>query len=258
MGRLYEETLRLGAPRTFNVIWELQQLASALAYSQVKEPKVFVDPDHKWISIGGEALHLESLQRGMRYLIEKVKEMYVSLSGDEAWPVPTNHHVVDDIDNVSMGYCFLDESPFKENKHAFLVSAVERYNMVTLGGDGVWAWDRNAVRSFLERSDRIWGHAIHALYVGSQLSTRVTQFLQHQIRNADRPRNLIFQGQEALLIGRYSKTTNLKGRDACVPAFLSTPLRELLLVLLSSGFREAQAILAGIEYGEEARRLYRM
>ena len=81
--------LQLGALRTFNVIWELQQLMSALAHSQVKEPKV-VDPHHKWISITGEVLHLESLQRGMQHLIEKYKRCtFLSVVWTASWLAPT-------------------------------------------------------------------------------------------------------------------------------------------------------------------------
>ena len=90
--------------------------------------------------------------------------------------------------------------------------------------------------------DRVWDHFIHALYVGLQLSTRATQFLQHQLRNADRPWNLIFQGRDVLIISRYSKTTNIKNRNNCVPAFLTLLLTEIMLVLLGSGFRETQVL----------------
>ena len=60
-----------------------------------------------------------------------------------------------------------------------------------------------------------------------------------------------------MLLSRYSKTTHMKGRDNCIPAFLAEPLRDLLLVLLGSGQREMQAILVGVIYGEESRSLYR-
>ena len=84
------------------------------------------------------------------------------------------------------------------------------------------------------RQDLGPGHSCPIHTVGLQLFTRATQFLQHQIRNGDRPRNLIFQEREGLFISRYNKTTNMKGRDNCVPAFLTPLLTEIMLVLLGA------------------------
>ena len=257
VGRFYNLALKLGKATPFNMIWELQQFASALSYSQVKDPKVYVDPNYEWISIGTETLRLDVLRGGLERLVQTIKGLYIALSGDAVWPGSPGGPIVDDLSNVQRGYCFLDESPFKGARHSFFLSAVEQHKLGAFTAAGEWAWDRNAIRRFLDRADKIWGQVIHVLYIGLQLSTRATQFLQHQIRNGDRPRNLIFQGREGLFISRYSKTTNMKGRDNCVPAFLTPLLTEVMLVLLGSGFREAQAVLSGIQHGEESRWLYR-
>lgn len=240
------------------MLFELQQFASSLAYTQVVEPQVYVDPAHQWISIGEQTLYLQNLRDGMQKLIQTAKDLYLCLSGDDAWVgLPIALKVIDNLSNMRRGYSFLDEPPFRSERYTFFLSLVERRKLGTFMADGTWAWDHVAVKEFLDSADRLWSYIIHALYVGAHLSTRVTQFLQHQIRNADRPRNLFFQGEEGFFFTRYSKTTHLKGRDSCIPAFLSEPLRELLLILLGSGFREAQAILAGVVYGAEARWLYR-
>ena len=232
-------------------------MASALAYSQVQDPNVFVDPDHAWISIGTEMLRLDRLRSGMARLIQDAKAVFLHLSQEDCWPTMSELHIVDDLGKTDRGYSFLEEAPFGNRKHAFFLSSVQNWKLGSLSGNGHWNWDEIAIKEFLHRSDRMWGHVIYALFIGTQLSTRVRQFLQIQLRNADRPRNLIFQGNEAMLLSRYSKTTNMKGRDNCIPAFLAEPLRDLLLVLLGSGQRETQAILAGVIYGEESRSLYR-
>ena len=258
VGRHHSLVLRLDRLSTFNMVSELQQFATALALSQIKDPKVFIDPGFKWIKIKTETLYLGTLREGMRELIKRIKDSFVLLSGDSAWPAPSQmSHIEDDIENVKRGYCFLEESPYREARHSFFLAAVERCRLGAFVGPEEWAWDMAAIRSFLDRADEVWGHVMHLLYVGLHLSTRVTQFLHYQFRNADRPRNLVFQGTEGISITRYSKTTNMKGADACIPAFLSAPLREILLVLLGSGFREAQATLAGVAYGREAHWLYR-
>lgn len=193
----------------------------------------------------------------MARLIQDAKAAFLHLSQQDDWPTTSESHIVDDLGKADRGYSFLQEAPFANRKHAFFLSSVQNWKLGSFSGDGNWNWDEIAIKEFLHRSDKMWGHVIYALFIGTQLSTRVSQFLQIQLRNADRPRNLICQGNETLLLGRYSKTTNMKGRDNCIPAFLAEPLRDLLLVLLGSGQRETQAILAGVIYGEESRSLYR-
>lgn len=232
-------------------------MASALAYSQVQDPNVFVDPDRAWVSIGAETLHLDRLRGGMARLIQDAKAAFLHLNQEDDWPSIPELHVIDNLGKADRGYSFLEEAPFASRKHAFFLSSVQKWKLGSLSQNGHWNWNEIAIKEFLHRSDKMWGHVVYALFIGTQLSTRVRQFLQIQLRNADRPRNLIFQGNEAMLLGRYSKTTNMKGRDNCIPAFLAEPLRDLLLVLLGSGQRETQAILAGVIYGEESRSLYR-
>ncbi|KAG6373608.1 hypothetical protein JVT61DRAFT_6260 [Boletus reticuloceps] len=237
VGRLHNLALKLGTPTTFNMVWELQQVASALAYSQVQDPNVFIDPAYIWISIGTEMLHLDHLRN--------------------EWPNMSKLHIVNDLGKTDRGYSFLEEAWFSNRQHEFFLSLVQNWKLGSFSRNSHWNWDETAIKEFLHQSDRMWANVIHMLFIGTQLSTHVAQFLQIQLRNADWPQNLIIQGKEAMFLGRYSKTTHVKGRDNCIPAFLAGPLRDLLLVLLGGGQRKTQAILAGVIYGEESRSLYR-
>ncbi|KAG6373124.1 hypothetical protein JVT61DRAFT_6727 [Boletus reticuloceps] len=119
--------LRLDRLSMFSMISELQQLATALALSQTKDPKVFVDLDFEWIKIKTETLYLDALRGGMRELINRTKDSFLLLSGGTAWPVPSRMpHVKDDLENVQRGYCFLEESPYREARYLFFLEAVER------------------------------------------------------------------------------------------------------------------------------------
>ncbi|KAF8124458.1 hypothetical protein EV363DRAFT_1454502 [Boletus edulis] len=256
IGRLHGEVLRLGTQATFNMIWELQQFASFLAYGQVKDPDAFVDPGHAWTSIHGKTLRSERLRGGMQGLLREVKDSFMALSGYAAWPASPNGPILESLSNMRRGCCFLEEDPFRKRKNDFFLSAVQRRRLGTLSTEGAWIWSELAVRKFLDRADAVCGHFIRALYAGLQLSTRAAQFLQFQIRNADRPRNFLFQGKECMAVNRYGKTRNAKGKDGCIPAFLSNHLAEIFLALLGSGFREAQALLAGVVYGPEAHWCY--
>ncbi|KAG6373144.1 hypothetical protein JVT61DRAFT_6755 [Boletus reticuloceps] len=145
---------------------------------------------------------------------------FVSLSS-AAWPASHNDPIVENLSNTQRGYSFLKKNTFNKKKNSFFLSAVERYGLGTLNTEGVWIWNELAICKFLDHADTVWGHFIHVLYVGLQLSTRVTQFLQLQLQNADRPRNFIFQGKECIVLNRYSKPTNTKGMDGCIPVFLA-------------------------------------
>jgi len=238
------------------MLCEMQQMASSLARMQVHEPKVFIDPDYLWLGIKNECLHLDSFHAGLQSIVSEIKNLYVSFSGDAAWPAVPDHLMSDDMENTSRGYCFLEESLFKEERHSFFFSAVERHELGGFSSDGNWVWNNFKISDFLHRADSIWGHVIHALYIGTHLSLRATEVLLYQIQNDDWLQNLLFQGKKIIFFCRYSKTTSSRGADGCIPAFLPEPLQDIVLVLLGGGFKEVQALLAGIKYGEHARYLY--
>ena len=162
-----------------------------------------------------ETLHLDHLQSRMARLIQDAKTAFLHLSQDDDWPIMSKLHIVDNLGKMGRGYSFLEEAPFVTCKYAFFLSSVQNWKLGSFSGNGHWNWDKIVIKEFLHHSDRMWGHVIYALFIGTQLSTHVQQFLQIQLCNIDRPCNLIFQGNEAMLLGRYSETTNMKERDNC-------------------------------------------
>jgi hypothetical protein len=88
------------------------------------------------------------------------------------------------------------------------------------------------------------------------ISTRVTEFTDHKLRNDLRARNLHVIMDDMFLLSRYTKMTNLTGMDICVPAFFPQPLQDMFLETLGGGLRDCMALLASVLYGEEAMSLY--
>ena len=67
---------------------------------------------------------------------------------------------------------------------------------------------------------------------------------------------IFVQGEEVFFVTRYSRMTNIKGCDSCIPVFLPKPVAQLLLKLLGGGLSETEALLAGVVYGLDATQIY--
>ncbi|KAG1718894.1 uncharacterized protein EDB91DRAFT_1258099 [Suillus paluster] len=203
VARVHEKALSLGRPTSFNMIYEMQQYASSLAFNQTQEAKVFVDPDFKWITIGVETMHLDKLREGIQHLAQDMKSRYRALTQSNNVMTKMPDQVKDDLTNTTRGYSFISENPFFEKRHSLLLFLVEQYNLAMVDNAGRIAWNIPAVKELLRRTLRIWEPAYHLLYITTHISSRGTQFIDHQISNADRHRNLFMQGAEMFLLTGY-------------------------------------------------------
>ncbi|KAG0696939.1 hypothetical protein DFH29DRAFT_1004189 [Suillus ampliporus] len=219
IARVHEKVLSLGRPTTFNMIYEMQQYASSLAFNQTQEAKVF-------------------LREGIQDLMRDMTSRYRALTQSDNVVTKMPDQVKDDLTNATRGYSFMSEKPFFEKRHSLLLS---------------W-W---SIKELLRRTLLIWEPAYHLLYITTHISSRGTQFIDHQISNADRHRNLFMQGAEMFLLTGYSKKTSITDRDSCTPGFVPKDLAFWVLELLGGGLRTAEAILAGVAYGKDAEHLYR-
>lgn len=95
-------------------------MASALVFSQVKEPNAFVNPDCTWISIGTETLYLDHLHSGMARLIEDEKAAFLYLSQQDDWPTMSELHIIDNLGKMDRGYSFLEDSSLQSSQTCVL------------------------------------------------------------------------------------------------------------------------------------------
>lgn len=239
------------------MIHETQQFVSSLAFNQIREPKIYVDEKVESITIGTERMYLQKLRDGTKKLLEDVESRYVKLTRGNKVLTRMPDDVLDDLADTRRGYSFIREEPFRSKQHSLLLFLVEEYRLAMVDGSGRIAWDIPEVKNFLIKSARVWEPLYHLIYLTVHVSSRGTQFIDHQISNADRHRNLFMQGSEMFIITGYSKTTNARDLDSCTPGFLPRKVAEWALEMLGGGLRSAEAILAGIAYGEEAEHLYK-
>lgn len=259
--RVHERVLRLGRPTTFNMIYEIQQFASSLVLNQTQEPKVFVAPDFTWISVSGERMYLDKLREGIRDLINDLALRYRTLTKDNRVVKfsigDLKDDLKDDLTNSTRGYSFLSEDPFHKKRHSLFLFLVVEWQLAMVDSTGRISWNVPEIKDFLRRTLRVWEPLYHLLYITTHISSRGTQFTEHQICNADRHRNLFVQGGEMFMLTGYSKTSSSTDRYACTPGFIPEEVASWVLELLGGGLRTAEAILAGIAYGAEAEHQYR-
>ncbi|KAG2033932.1 hypothetical protein BDR03DRAFT_984745, partial [Suillus americanus] len=257
VARIHHRVLRLGPPTTFNFIYEMQQYASSLALNQMKEPNVYVDPEVRSITIGTQTMRMEKLREGIQDILKEFKFHYATLMGDNVVLTGMPDKVKDDHTNTMRGYSFLSESPFHGKRHSTFCYLVEYYTLAVVDGEGRIAWNIPGIKELLGRTLRVWEPLYHLLYITTHISCRGTQFIDHQVCNVDRNRNLFMGGNEMFLLTGYSKKTGITDRDSCTPGFVPKDVAFWVLELLGGGLRNAKAILAGIAYGKEAEHLYK-
>lgn len=238
------------------MIYEYQQYASSLAFNQTREPRVYFDPEWQWITIGQGTMHFSIFRRGIQTLVEQVEKNYLSLTQGLTMLEGLPPHVADDMTNSIRGHSFAKDSQFDSFRLQLFSHLVEIHHLAIVDRDGRLAWDIPAVKDILRRTGEIWKPLYHLLYITTQISTRGVQFLQHQIANAERHRNVFVQGQEVILLSGYSKTTNITDRDSCTPGFVHSTLGRWIVEFLAGGLRHAESLLAGVAYGEMAQHEY--
>ncbi|KAG1725721.1 uncharacterized protein EDB91DRAFT_1254659 [Suillus paluster] len=253
---VHREVLALGRPTTFNMLFEFQQYASSLAWNQQREPRVFFDPDYQWIIVGRETLYLSRFRHGIQSLLDQIEDRYLLLTRGRIMMHGLPDHVADDMTNSIRGHSFVNDVQFDPLKLQLFFHLVDIHRLAMLDRDGRLAWDIPAVKDILRRTGDIWKPLYHLLYITSQISTRGVQFLQHQIANADRHRNIFLQGQELIILSGYSKTSHISDRDSCTPAFVHSKLARWMVEFLAGGLRHAESLLAYVAYGATAHHEY--
>ena len=252
----HREVLALGRPTTFNMVYEYQQYASSLAFNQTREPRVYLDPAWQWITVGQGTMRFDIFRQGIQTLLEQVEKNYLLLTQGRIMLDGLPPHIADDMTNSTRGHSFTKDGQFDSLRLVLFSHLVEIHHLAMVDQGGRLAWDLPAVKDILRRTGEIWKPLYHLLYITTQISTRGVQFLQHQIANAERHRNVFAQGQEVILLSGYSKTTNITDRDSCTPGFVHAKLGRWMVEFLAGGLRHAESLLARVAYGETAQHEY--
>lgn len=234
----------------------MQQWLSAFVYAQRMPPAVTWDKDYTKLSIHGKTLVLAKIPTAIQGLITEFWSKYHALVGTERYAdrLPVDGFP-DDMTNTTRGHSFLSDGPFRSQKNGVLIHIVKHGKIAIAGNDGT-AINKLQAKIALNKSGEIIMILCILLYLLPRISTRLTQFLDLQLANGDRLRNLMMLYNEMILLSQYDKTTNITSRDICEVSFVPPVLREMVLEVFAGGLRDAEVNLATAAYGPQVGALY--
>lgn len=216
---------------------------SSVAMKEVRPPNCWVSEDSLTFAVGADSLHIDHLRQAIPKIIEDIWGLYDELVGGRRFVDIPLQDVVDDMSNTTRGYSFLSNEPFASRKHQCLNHVVQLHNLCMVDGRKRISWNIPGVDRFLHTSSKMWRLAGWLLSFTSQISVRTPQFMETTFINADRMRSFIWQCGEGLMMGGWSKTSTITDEDRYLPAFIAQLISVILIEIIGSQIREAEALL---------------
>jgi len=162
----------------------------------------------------------------------------------------------DDLPNTTCGYSWLNHGPFTDVPHAYLSHLLQDgdQDLAFFNDDGSLSWNIPLCTRYSMNSPALMRTSCCSIIYSSD--NRATQLCDQQIRNALQPRSLYNALQSMFWFTRRTKTSNLTGSDACIPAFIPPVVRDIMIEYLAGGIREVEEIFANILFSKETAALY--
>jgi hypothetical protein len=230
----------------------MQKVVSSMVYSQVCPPKLWWSDDLRKVTVDGKTLELDAFRSGIKTMLQDAWDLYGTISGGRRFADKLPEDFKDDLSNDTHGYSFLSHRPFSTNPNGLLCHLVRDRALASVDGTGCLSWDMQALRCFFRACDKLNALLAVLTFILPSISTRVTEFVDHKLRNALRNRGLHMVTGEMFLLARYHKMTNATGSDICVPAFYPKQLQELTLEIFAGGLRECETVLAPALFGRDS------
>jgi hypothetical protein len=239
------------------MLYETQQFVSSIVYRQVRPPRLWWSDDLTEVTVDGETLNLETFRSGIRLMLDKAWELYDSITGGQRFTTELPLTFKDELAKDTHGYSFLSHGPFTTTPNALLRYLIQDQNLAAVDGMGRLSWNLPGLRRFFDTADQLNTMLSGLTFILPTISTRVTQFTDHKIRNDLRARNLHLLGNEMFLLARYHKMSSQTGFDTCFPAFYPEPLQDLTVEIMAGGLRDCEVIFSSVLYSAEAAQRYR-
>jgi hypothetical protein len=230
----------------------MQQFTSSLSFNHVRTPKLFWSDDLDRVTISGETLVLSQFRSGILRLLEDTQDLLDRLTGGKHFVAKLPENIRDDLPNTTRGYSWLEHGPFTDVPHAYLSYLIQssEWELAYLNDSGSISWNVIALHEVMDLFAQLNANIMLLNYIFTD--NRATQLADQQIRNALQPRNLYHALSDMFWLTRRTKTSNLTGRDACIPAFLPPVLVDIMVQYLAGGIREVEEIFSGILYPAES------
>ena len=250
MGRFFELTVlsrflqrhcdrhitKNGTHSVFASVWQLQALASTIAFNQPSAANVCWNRDMTIMQHRSYQVVISKLTGGVQTMFDDLVKKMHKLSGGRPveFSIPENH--IDDLSSFGRGRSWMDNCQTTPRDHA-LVEAMARNDLWNMGErvDGKYVWNPMACADFMRKVGEIVDLIITLVHLGSGPPVRGEELVVDQIENGIQPRTLYLVFGQMLAIRRRSKDTNRTGIDsfnACYfPKKLSDAICYYLMVI---------------------------
>ena len=235
----------------------MQQFASSLSFNHIRTPRLFWSDSMDRVTISGETLVLSQFRSGIQRLLEDTQVLLRRLTGGKRFVTKLPENIRDDLPNTTRGYSWLDHGPFTNVPHAYLSYLIQssEWELAYLNSSGSLSWNIIALHEVMDVCAQLNANIMLLNYIFTD--NRATQLADQQIRNALQPRNLYHALKAMFWLTRHTKTSNLTGRDACIPAFIPPDLVDIMIQYLAGGIREVEEIFSNLLYSAESAAHYR-
>lgn len=228
---------------SYKWVRDTQSHVSSVAMKELRPPSCWVSEDSLTFAVGPDSLHIDHLRQAIPKIMEDIWGLYDELVGGKRFVTIPIEDVVDDMSNTTRGYSFLSHEPFASRKHDCFHHVVQLHNLCMVDGRKRISWNLPGVDRFLHTSAKMWRLIGYVLSFTAQISIRLAQSMETTFINADRMRTFIWQCGEGLMMGGWSKSSQITDEDRYLPAFIAQLIAAILLEIIGSGLREAESLL---------------
>lgn len=254
---LHENVLSVGiGGSNWKYVRDAQSYVSFIARTETRPPNYWVSEDGLTYTVGRYSLTMDVLRSGIQDAYRELESLFQEIVGERNFHFSMKD-LVDDISNTTRGYSFLSEAPFAARKHDLFLHVLKEKKLAKVDAQGNFAWNKPAMRRWLLITAKFWRIVAWLLSITAQVSTRLAQFMEITLCNADHLRSIIIQAGEMILLLRNHKASHLTERDGWIPAFVPPFLAKMIARALLMGLREAECIMIYHECGREASEIHR-
>ena len=165
------------------------------------------DPEHKSIDVRGETIHLADIPTAYSKVLDQAKSLFKWLTeGIETALTFPYSDIVDDLNNSTPNYSFLQTPLLKEYRFRLISHLVQSPRFVLRVVDGDIEWNKVAAREWMRKAQELNGCLLFLIHVGSGQPARGTEVLSMLFRNMQNVHRSLFAipGGLATILG-YNK-----------------------------------------------------
>src|ERR1700742_184162 len=250
------KNLKPGVISPFNIIWDYQRFASALALSTPAPPTTTIDNAAEFVTYEDQRMSIEEWIQGLRKAFNHAKSLLDALCSGFNTSISNLSEVTDNMSNTSHGYSWLDQVKLPNNMPLLQhLMSDPSLSPATLDSSGQLQWMPSRIIQFINTAAELVDLlAVLNMTVPGQ-PCRAAELVDHHIQNGLRSRNVFYVHGSLWIITRRVKSENLTQRETFVPVKLPPELSDLNIAYLLF-IRPLEVFFSQVIYDDAAASLY--